>query len=63
MALGPARLVATIETEKIVSKSAVAAYAAARWPEHTELLHRADVSRSGASAVGDLSRHEMPAKL
>lgn len=49
MALGPARLVATIETGKIISKSAAAAYAAERWPEHAELLHRAAASRSGSS--------------
>lgn len=46
-ALGPARLVATLETGKIISKSASGTFAAQRWPEYAELLSRVVASRTG----------------
>jgi len=46
-ALGPIRLVATIETGDVLSKTAAAAYAAERWPEHAELLERVVRDRGG----------------
>jgi hypothetical protein len=49
IALGPARLIATIETGEIVSKTKAAALAAQRWPAHSELLARAVSSRQGES--------------
>ncbi|RJT90363.1 nucleotidyltransferase domain-containing protein [Cryobacterium melibiosiphilum] len=47
IALGPARLVATIETGDVISKSASGAFAAERWPAHAEFLLRAVASRTG----------------
>ncbi|MGH1547916.1 nucleotidyltransferase domain-containing protein [Leifsonia poae] len=47
VALGPIRLVATIDTGEVVSKTAAAAYAAERWPEHAELLERVVRDRAG----------------
>jgi len=47
VALGPARLVATVETGAIISKSEAAAFAADRWPEHADLLRRAVLDRAG----------------
>ncbi|TFD09380.1 DUF4111 domain-containing protein [Cryobacterium sp. TMT1-66-1] len=47
IALGPARLVATLETGNIISKSASGTFAAQRWPEYVELLSRAVASRTG----------------
>ncbi|MGN7799112.1 aminoglycoside adenylyltransferase domain-containing protein [Leifsonia sp. 22587] len=47
MALGPIRLVATIETGDVLSKTAAAAFAAERWPEHAELLERVVRDRAG----------------
>lgn len=47
VALGPIRLVATIETGDVLSKTAAAEYAAARWPEHAELLRRTVRDRAG----------------
>lgn len=47
VALGPIRLVATIETGNVLSKTAAAAFAADRWPEHAELLERVVRDRSG----------------
>ncbi|MDN4614497.1 nucleotidyltransferase domain-containing protein [Leifsonia sp. F6_8S_P_1B] len=47
IALGPIRLVASMETGEVVSKSEAAAVAAARWPEHAELLDRAARDRAG----------------
>ncbi|WP_374007626.1 nucleotidyltransferase domain-containing protein [Leifsonia sp. LS-T14] len=47
VALGPIRLVATIETGDVLSKTAAAAFAAERWPEHAELLERVVRDRSG----------------
>ncbi|GAA1446440.1 aminoglycoside adenylyltransferase domain-containing protein [Leifsonia poae] len=56
IALGPSRLVATMETGEILSKTEAAAFAAERWPEHAELLRRAVLDRSGERqefTVGD----------
>jgi len=47
VALGPIRLVATIDTGEVLSKTAAADYAAERWPEHAELLQRAVRDRAG----------------
>lgn len=47
VALGPIRLVATIETGDVLSKTAAAAFAAERWPEHAELLERTVRDRAG----------------
>ena len=47
VALGPIRLVATIETGDVLSKTAAAAFAAERWPEHAELLERVVRDRAG----------------
>lgn len=47
VALGPIRLVATIDTGEVLSKTAAADYAAQRWPEHAELLDRAVRDRTG----------------
>lgn len=47
VALGPARLLATVQTGEIISKSAAAEFAAERWPEHADLLRRAVLDRSG----------------
>jgi len=45
--LGPIRLVATLETGEVLSKTAAAAFAAERWPEHAELLRRVARDRAG----------------
>jgi len=47
VALGPIRLVATIETGEVLTKTAAADYAAERWPEHADLLRRAVRDRTG----------------
>lgn len=47
LALGPIRLVETMETGRIVSKTAAARAAAERWPEHAALLDRAVRDRAG----------------
>ncbi|GAA4668187.1 nucleotidyltransferase domain-containing protein [Frondihabitans cladoniiphilus] len=47
LALGPPRLLVTITTGEIVSKSAAATFAANRWPEFSDLLLRAVASRAG----------------
>jgi len=47
IALGPARLVATIETGEILSKSAAAGFASERWPRYRDLLARVVSSRRG----------------
>lgn len=47
VALGPIRLVATIDTGEVLSKSAAADYAAERWPEHAALLERVVRDRAG----------------
>jgi hypothetical protein len=47
IALGPIRLVATIETGDVLSKTDAAAFAAERWPEHAALLDRAVRDRAG----------------
>jgi hypothetical protein len=51
IALGPARLVVTIERGTVVSKSAAAAFAAERWPGHADLLRRVAAARAGGDAV------------
>jgi len=45
--LGPARLLITIDTGRVVSKTAGARYAAARWPEFADLIARAIRARRG----------------
>lgn len=45
--LGPPRLVVTIETGEVVSKTASGQFAAERWPEHGSLIERALSSRAG----------------
>lgn len=47
LALGAQRLVVTIETGRVVSKSEATEFAAARWPEYAELLMRVLESRRG----------------
>ena len=47
LALSPIRLVATMESGRILSKTAAARSAAERWPEHAELLDRAVRDRAG----------------
>lgn len=47
LALGPIRLVETMESGHIVSKTAAARAAAERWPEHADLLDRAVRDRAG----------------
>jgi hypothetical protein len=47
LALGPIRLVETMESGRILSKTAAARSAAERWPEHAELLDRAVRDRAG----------------
>jgi hypothetical protein len=47
LALGPIRLVETMESGHIVSKTTAARIAAERWPEHAELLDRAVRDRAG----------------
>lgn len=47
LALGPIRLVETMESGHIVSKTAAARGAAGRWPEHAELLDRVVRDRAG----------------
>lgn len=47
LALGAQRLVVTMETAAIVSKSEAARFAARRWPEYAELLTRVLASRRG----------------
>lgn len=49
IALGPARVAATIDTGRVLSKSAAGRYAAERWPRYAALLSRAIASRAGAS--------------
>lgn len=51
IALGPARLLATIETGAIISKSRAAEFASARWPEYADVLTRAAASRDGADVT------------
>lgn len=46
--LGPPRLLATLRTGRIVSKSEAGRYAAQIWPEHAALVRRAVASRAGA---------------
>ncbi len=45
--LGPARLVVTIETGEVISKTASGQFAGERWPEYSSLIERAMRSRSG----------------
>ena len=52
LALGAQRLVVTIETGRVVSKSAAAEFAARRWPEYAELLTRVLASRRGEAQQG-----------
>ncbi len=47
IALGPTRLLATIETGEILSKTNAGAFAARRWPKYADLLRRAAASRTG----------------
>jgi hypothetical protein len=47
IALGPARLVATVEGHGILSKTEAADLAARRWPQYEDLLARAAASRAG----------------
>ncbi|WP_348786911.1 nucleotidyltransferase domain-containing protein [Leifsonia sp. NPDC080035] len=47
LALGPIRLVATLETGRILSKTAAARFAQERWPEHADLLDRVVRDRAG----------------
>jgi len=47
IALGPARLVATIERGQILSKTEAARFASRKWPEFEDLLSRAVASRAG----------------
>lgn len=47
IALGPARLVATIERGLILSKTEAARFASRKWPEFEDLLSRAVASRAG----------------
>lgn len=49
IALGAQRLLVTIDTGAVVSKSEAAAYAAHRWPEYEDLLVRVLDSRRGGS--------------
>lgn len=51
IALGPARLVATIETGEVLSKTAAAGFATKRWPQYGEVLARAAASRAGIEVV------------
>jgi hypothetical protein len=50
LALGAQRLVVTMETGRVVSKSEAAEFAAGRWPQYAGLLTRVLASRRGASA-------------
>jgi hypothetical protein len=50
-ALGPGRLHATITTGDIISKTAAAAYTAALFPGHDDLLARAKAHRLGDDGV------------
>ena len=47
LALGAQRLVVTIETGRVASKSEAAEFAAERWPEYADLLARVLASRRG----------------
>lgn len=47
IALGPARLVATVERGLILSKTEAARFASRKWPEFQDLLSRAVASRAG----------------
>lgn len=47
LALSPIRLVETMESGRILSKTDAARSAAARWPEHADLLDRAIRDRAG----------------
>lgn len=49
--LGPPRLVATMRTGEIISKTHAAAFVAATWPEFARLAHRAAASRSGVDVA------------
>jgi hypothetical protein len=51
IALGAPRLVVTIETGRVSSKSAAAVEAAKRWPQFSELLTRVVASRAGEPQV------------
>lgn len=51
LALGPPRLVATIETGRVISKTDAASFAAHRWIEHARILSRAADVRAGADDV------------
>lgn len=59
IALGPARLLATIERGLILSKTEAARFASRKWPEFADLLSRAVASRAGEAVeftVGDARR-------
>jgi len=59
IALGPARLVATIERGQILSKTEAARFASRKWPEFGGLLSRTVASRAGedvAFTVADARR-------
>lgn len=47
--LGPPRLVSTLRTGKIISKSEAGRFAIESWPEHTTLIYRTIDARAGAS--------------
>ncbi|WIB65789.1 nucleotidyltransferase domain-containing protein [Curtobacterium sp. MCBD17_040] len=47
IALGPARLVATIEDGLVLSKTEAARFASRKWPEFEDLLSRVVASRAG----------------
>lgn len=52
--LGPGRLIVTIETGEVVSKTASGQFSAERWPEYSGLIERAMRSRSGGRETFDV---------
>lgn len=52
--LGPARLIVTIETGVVISKTASGQFAAERWPQYGRLVERAMRSRAGGQETFDV---------
>jgi hypothetical protein len=51
LVLGAPRLHATLATGEVLTKTAAAAYAADRWPDHADLAARCAAARAGAPAA------------
>ena len=49
--LGPSRLVATIETRRVISKTEAGRFVARRWPDYASLAEKCIRARAGSAAT------------